>query len=51
MKLYFIAVGTAVLMTTAAIADGHATGDAAAGEKGFKKCKSRAIQDRFVAYQ
>ena len=40
MKSYFIAVGAAVLMTTAAIADGHATGVAAAGEKGFKKCKS-----------
>jgi cytochrome c len=40
MKSYIIAAGMVASMATAVFADGHATGDAGAGEKAFKKCKS-----------
>ncbi|MFY0693066.1 MAG: c-type cytochrome [Paracoccaceae bacterium] len=40
MKFTAIAALTTALLAAPAFADGHATGDAAAGEKIFKKCKS-----------
>ncbi|NNK79234.1 MAG: c-type cytochrome [Litoreibacter sp.] len=40
MKFTAIAALTTVLLAAPAFADGHATGDAEAGEKVFKKCKS-----------
>lgn len=40
MNTFKIAAVAFGLMGTAAFADGHATGDAAAGEDVFKKCKS-----------
>lgn len=40
MKFTAIAALTTALLAVPAFADGHATGDAEAGEKVFKKCKS-----------
>ena len=40
MKFTAIAALTTALLAAPAFADGHATGDAEAGEKVFKKCKS-----------
>lgn len=40
MKLTAIAAATTALLATSAFADGHATGDAEAGEKVFSKCKA-----------
>ena len=39
MKVTFVAAALS-LMAMPALADGHATGDAAAGEKAWNKCKS-----------
>lgn len=40
MKMTAIAAATTALIATSAYADGHATGDAEAGEKVFNKCKA-----------
>lgn len=40
MKMTAIAAVTTALLAAPAFADGHATGDAAAGENVWKKCKS-----------
>ncbi len=40
MKFNVTAAALVALMTTPAFADGHATGDAAAGEAEFRNCKS-----------
>ncbi|MDJ0995118.1 MAG: cytochrome C [Dinoroseobacter sp.] len=40
MKLTLIAAATTALLAAPAFADGHASGDAAAGEKAFRQCQS-----------
>lgn len=40
MKVTMIAAAAAALMAAPALADGHASGDAAAGEKAFRQCQS-----------
>lgn len=40
MKITVLAAAAAAFLAAPAFADGHATGDAVAGEKVFKKCKS-----------
>jgi len=40
MKLKVVALVAGALMAGPAFAEGHSTGDAAKGEKAFKKCKS-----------
>lgn len=46
MKLFAATAFTVALMSAPAFADGHATGDAEAGEKVFNKCKAcHMIQD------
>lgn len=40
MKLKLVSVILTAALAAPAFADGHATGDAEAGEKAFKKCKS-----------
>ena len=40
MKPSYLALIAALSFSQAAFADGHASGDAAAGEKEFKKCKA-----------
>ncbi len=46
MKLKITAAVASAVLATTAMADSHATGDAAKGEKDFRKCKScHMIQD------
>lgn len=40
MKSILLTAGALLALATPSFADGHATGDAEAGEKVFKKCKS-----------
>ncbi|MDJ0859425.1 MAG: cytochrome C [Dinoroseobacter sp.] len=40
MKQTLIAAATTALLAAPAFADGHASGDAAAGEKAFRQCQS-----------
>lgn len=40
MKILSVAAGVLTLVALPAFADGHASGDAAEGEKVYKKCKS-----------
>lgn len=46
VKLTFVNILAAGMLAGPAFSDGHATGDAAAGEKAFKQCRScHVIQD------